>query len=83
MSSPNQLYKETRKEFRLRMILWIIQQNPGLTYEQIVALHNKIAKTAAAKESIVRDIKILAKRKHVSWEASETDGRMRYWYPTD
>lgn len=75
--------RETRKEYRMRLVLWIVQTHPGWNYEQIVSEHNKLEGTITAKESIVRDIKTLELREMVYSETPNADGRMRLWYGYD
>ena len=80
---PEQKHGEMRKEYRIRVVAWIIQNHPGLVYDEIVSMHKELTGTLTSKESIVRDIGILEVREEVYTEASETDKRMKQWYACD
>ena len=82
---PKLLYDEPPKVYRLRLMQWIVEQNPGMHYDELLAAHNaEDPDHPTSKETIVR-MKVLFERDQVYAEipagGEDGDARRRLWYP--
>jgi len=85
---PEPLFDEPPKVFRLRLMQWIVEQNPGMHYDELVAAHNaEDPDHFTSKETIVRAMKVLFERDQVFAEipagGEDGDARRRLWYPAE
>ncbi len=78
--APQPLLGEQTSVFRLRLVLWILQQHPGEDYEAIRDWYSQYAPKPMSKESIVRSVKLLEARGQATWEGCKDDHRARFWY---
>jgi hypothetical protein len=87
-TKPELLFDEPPKVYRLRLMQWIVEQKPGLHYDELLAAHNaENPDHPTSKETIVRNMKVLFERDQVFAEipagGEDGDARRRLWYPAE
>ena len=81
-NAPTMLFGESGKSYWLRLIEWVVNDKPGLTYDGIA---HEIAKHSQGKHlsvvSVVRYVKILVERGDIVSSPDEEDHRRLLWSP--